>query len=78
MPAITRFDDRCTGHDCWPPRVNDEASSNVFVNNKGVHRLTDHWVAHTCRRNTHDGYLSSSSENVFANNLGIGRIGDHI
>ena len=42
MPGIVRLGDYCSGHDGYPPRPNDEASINVFVNSKGVHRVGDH------------------------------------
>lgn len=48
MPATVRLGDQCTGHGCFPPRVNDSASSDVFVNGIGVHRVGDHWVEHCC------------------------------
>lgn len=41
MPGIVRLGDKCSGHDGWPPRPNIEASTNVFVNDLGVHRLGD-------------------------------------
>ena len=46
MPAVVRLGDICTGHGCWPPRQNIEASQNVFVNGRGVHRLGDAWAVH--------------------------------
>jgi len=46
MPAVVRLGDICTGHGCWPPRQNIEASPNVFVNGRGVHRLGDAWAVH--------------------------------
>ena len=75
MPGIVRLGDMCSGHGCWPSRPNDEASTNVFVNNLGVHRLGDHWVTHTCE-SSHDGVASSSSLTVFCNSKGVCRIGD--
>lgn len=78
MPAVTRLGDVCTGHDCYPPRVNDEASENVFVNGIGVHREGDHWVEHTCGDNTHDGTLETGSSTVFVNGVPAARIGDPI
>ena len=78
MPAVTRLGDVCTGHGCYPPRVNDEASTNVFVNGIGVHREGDHWVTHTCGDNTHDGILETGSSTVFVNGIPAARIGDPI
>jgi uncharacterized Zn-binding protein involved in type VI secretion len=47
MPAVVRLGDNSCGHGCWPPRLNVEASPNVFVNGKGAHRLGDAWDVHT-------------------------------
>lgn len=79
MPAVTRLGDGCTGHGSWPPRVNDSASEDVFVNGIGAHRQTDHWVTH-CNPvpSCHDSTLSSGSSSVFVNDLQLGRIGDPI
>jgi len=46
MPAVVRLGDMSRGHSCFPPRPNIEASSNVFVNGKGVHRVGDAWAIH--------------------------------
>lgn len=77
VQAVARLGDFSTGHGCWPPRPNDESSSNVYVNGLGVHRKTDHWMPHTCV-STHDGELSEGSSTVFVNGLECGRIGDPI
>lgn len=80
MPGIARLADTCTGHGCWPPRPNDQGSSNVFVNGRAVHRVGDHWGSHTCPAipETHDSILASGSSTVFANGAAVGRIGDAI
>lgn len=77
MPAIAFYGCKCTGHDVYPPRPNDQASPNVFVNNLGVHRQGDHW-AHHCSRSCHDSVLSGGSSTVFVNGKPIGRIGDGV
>lgn len=79
MPEVTRKGDQCTGHSDFPPRVNDQGSSDVFVNGIEVHRQGDHWVTHcnsvpTC----HDSTLSAGSSTVFVNGKGVGRVGDSI
>lgn len=76
--ATTRIGDTCTGHDGFPPRSNTSGSSDVFVNNIGVHRVTDTWATHTDNDTTHGGTLVTGSSTVFANNLAVGRIGDSI
>lgn len=78
MPAVVKIGTKCTGHGCHPPRVNDSGSGNVFVNGIGVHRNGDHWVAHTCGKNTHDGTMAGGSGSVFVNSKAIARIGDMI
>jgi len=76
--AVTRLGDNGTGHGCWPPRGNDQASSDVFINNIAVHRVTDHWPVHCCGPACHDSNLADGSGSVFVNNLSIGRINDAV
>lgn len=78
MPAVTRLGDECTGHGCWPPRGNDQASPDVFVNGIAVHRKTDHWPVHCCGPACHDSNCQEGSSNVFINNLPCARIGDPV
>lgn len=78
MPGVTLLSDLCSGHDCFSPRVSDTASSDVFVEGRGIHRQGDHWIVHTCKKNTHDSVLAVGSSSVFVNGLGCGRIGDAI
>lgn len=78
MPAVARLGDKCSGHGCWPPRKNTSASSDVFVNGIGAHRVDDTWAAHTCKKNTHTSILSTGSSTVFVNNKALGRIGDDV
>lgn len=75
MPGIVRLGDYCSGHDGYPPRPNDEASVNVFVNSKGVHRVGDHWPQH-CDDDCHPGFASTGSSTVFVNSKAVCRIGD--
>jgi len=77
MPAVTRVGDECSGHDCYPPRVNDEGSPNVKVNNLSVHREGDHWTSHCCS-SCHDSTTAKGSSTVFINNKHVARIGDPI
>ena len=48
MPAVTRKDDNCTGHGCFPPRANNGGSGNVKTNSKPTHRKGDGWTPHGC------------------------------
>lgn len=78
MPAVARLYDKCSGHGCFPPRVNNEASEDVFVNSKGVHRVGDFWIPHKCNKKMHDSTLAEGSPTVFVNGKAVGRIGDDI
>jgi len=78
MAAATRLGDICSGHGCFPPRVNDEASNNVFINGLGAHRKGDHWVTHCCTIICHDGIAEEGSSKVFINGKAAVRIGDPI
>lgn len=78
MKSATRIGDECTGHDCFPPRINDEGSSNVFINGVGSHRKGDHWVTHCCHDKCHDSSAASGSSSVFANGSSCMRVGDPI
>lgn len=80
MPGAARLNDTCTGHGCWPPRANSEASPDVFINGRGAHRQGDGWAAHTCPviPETHDSTLAAGSPTVFVNGRPLGRIGDPV
>lgn len=78
MPAVTRKGDQCMGHKCYPPRVNDQGSPDVLVNNIQVHRQGDHWVTHCCGDSCHDGVCAVGSSSVYVNNKQVARIGDPI
>lgn len=78
MPKVAFLGSICTGHDCFPPRKCDTASGNVFVEGIPVHRQSDHWVVHVCKKNAHDSILAGGSGTVYVNGLGIGRVGDAI
>lgn len=56
----------------------DEASDNVFVNQKGVVRMGDNVEAHSAAGScaSHAPPLTEGSSSVFANGKAIGRIGD--
>ena len=79
MPAVVRLNDTCTGHEDYPSRKNSEASVNVFVNNRGAHRVGDGWEVH-CNLipECHSGVTSSGSSSVFVNDCALARIGDSV
>lgn len=78
MPGAVRFGDYCSGHGCWPPRPNDQASQDVFVNGRGSHRLGDHWQSHCCSGSCHDAFAAQGSPDVFVNGKSMCRIGDMV
>ena len=65
--AAVRLGDQCTGHGCFPPRVNIEASGNVFINSIGAHRVGDGWAVHCCGPVCHGGSQATGSSTVFVN-----------
>ena len=77
MPGAARFQDICTGHGCWPPRPNNQASPDVFVNGRGWHRRTDNWEIHCCPP-CHGGNLQEGSPDTFINGLEGGRCHDPV
>jgi uncharacterized Zn-binding protein involved in type VI secretion len=77
MSAAARLTDICSGHGCFPSRSNVSASSNVFFNNLGAHRVSDAWAPHSCVT-IHDSVLASGSSTVFVNGLPQGRVGDSV
>lgn len=76
--ALTRQGDTCSGHGCYPPRMNTAGSPSVFANGLPVHRQGDAWAVHACGSSSHAGNLSAGSGSVFANGLPVGRIGDAV
>lgn len=76
--SAARLGDRCSGHGCWPPRPNAEASSDVFINGIGSHRKGDYWPTHCCGSSCHDSVLAEGSPTVFVNGKEKGRIGDPV
>lgn len=78
MPAATRIGDVCSGHGCFPPRINIEGSDNVFINNIGAHRNGDDWAVHCCGDSCHDSTTSGGSSRVYINGKRAARIGDKV
>ncbi len=75
----TVLGDSCSGHGCWPPRPNNEASSDVMVNGIGPHREGDGYQEHCCPdKRCHDGNLSKGSSSVNINGQPAARIGDPV
>lgn len=80
MPGVVRLGDTDSGHGSCLPRKNNSASSDVFVNGKGVHRQGDTWLPHPgvgihC---AHSGSTAQGSPTVFVNGKAVARIGDPI
>jgi Uncharacterized conserved protein len=76
---VHRDGDLTTGHDCWPPTVPATFSSDVFANGRGVVRMGDAIVPHTCPLipEMHGGvYVESRS--VFVNGRPVQIIGSPV
>ena len=78
MPAQTRKGDICTGHGCFPPRVNVEGSPDVIINNIPAHRQGDGWSTHCCGDSCHGSTTAQGSSTVYINNKQAARIGDPV
>lgn len=76
MPSVARFQDYCSGHGGYPPRKNNEASSNVFVNYRGWHRQSDGYQYHCNDNDCHTAQLKTGSSTVYVNDLQAGRLSD--
>ncbi len=91
--AACRKSDLCTGHECYPPRKNDEGSEDVFVNSRPSHRFGDKWLTHSCSTKgkdgkkikllvgsnlPHAGILVQGSKTVFINSKAAGKTGNKI
>jgi len=48
MPAATRLNDNCTGHNACPPAPLVEGNPNVIINGQPAGRLGDHYASHGC------------------------------
>lgn len=77
MPAVVRLGDICTGHGCFPPRPNVQASGDVRINGIGAHRRGDGWGVHCCGI-CHGSVLAVGSSTVFVNGQQLARIGDAV
>ena len=78
MPGAVRLGDVCTGHDGYPSRPNTSASTNVYINNIGAHRVQDSWASHCKGPPCHGSSLAAGSPNVYVNGRKLGRIGDAV
>lgn len=79
MPAVHLLGGMCTGHGCYPPRNNVQASPNVFAEGKPVHRQGDMWATHACPPDpSHTAPLAKGSSTVYVNGMQCGRIGDPV
>jgi uncharacterized Zn-binding protein involved in type VI secretion len=78
MPAIARLGDICSGHACFPPRVNTSAASKTFINSIPAHRKGDSWATHRCGKSSHGGTTSGGSGKGFVEGSPLARVGDAI
>lgn len=78
MSAVVRLGDIDSGHGCWPPRPNVQASINHMANGIGIHRQGDGWATHCCGPSCHAGVAAQGSSTVFTNGKQRMRIGDPV
>lgn len=70
-----RLADLSMGH-CFPPRPNISASTNVFINRRGSHRVGDVWPTHCCGDACHSSVSVAGSKTVYVNGRQQMRITD--
>ncbi len=79
MPAATRLNDNCTGHDACPPVPLAEGSPNVFTNGRPAGRRGDHYASHGCVSHPgHQDVIAAGSSTVFINGRPAARKGDAV
>lgn len=79
MPAATRKDDCCTGHDACAPVPLVGCSSNVFTNGRGAGRVGDQYSTHSCVVHPgHQDAIVAGSGTVFINSIPAARKGDSV
>lgn len=79
MPAATRLNDSCTGHDACAPTPLVTASGNVFINGRGAGRVGEQYAAHGCDAHpSHQDSITAGSGTVFINGRPAARVGDAV
>ena len=85
MPGIARENDTCTtGHGCDTTTSldGDDASQNVYANDRRVERKGDstftHLIGTTPVCIPHTDTIKSGSDNVYVNNKSVARMGDDV
>jgi uncharacterized Zn-binding protein involved in type VI secretion len=78
MPPAARLNDKCTGHNCFPSRPINSASSNVRINGIRVARVDDSLAVHNCGTSSHAGTIIDGSSTVRINGRKAARIGDPV
>lgn len=80
MPAVHLLGGMCSGHACYPPRNNLQASGNVFAESIAVHRQGDMWSVHCCGSppSCHTSVLAKGSSTVYVNGKQCARLGDPV
>jgi len=79
MPAATRKDDCCTGHDSCPPVPLVGCSPDVFINGRGAGRVGDPYTPHGCIAHpSHADRIAAGSSTVSINGIPAARVGDAV
>jgi uncharacterized Zn-binding protein involved in type VI secretion len=77
---VTFLGAMCTGHGCWPPRPNVQASHWFFIDGIGVHLQTHAWATHCCPPipECHASVLAAGSPMWYIDGLQVGRHNDPV
>jgi uncharacterized Zn-binding protein involved in type VI secretion len=79
MKPAALFGHSCSGHDCFPPRPNVEASPDVFINGLSVQRMGDTYMPHCCpNKGCHSAVVAQGSSSVTINGVPVARMGDSL
>lgn len=73
MP-IGRVTDLNSGHECFPPTIAIEGSSNTMCNDLPIHRVSDSYMPHCCH-GCHVPHTAVASPSVYVNDLQASHIG---
>lgn len=82
MPAVSRFGDMSTGHDCFPPTpITSTPVSKTFFNNIIAAVVTSQHATHVCGNTVHAGgarAVNKGASKTFIEGNAAARIGDDI
>lgn len=78
MPQAHRVYDKCSGHDCWPPRPLMSGAQTVVTNGNFQAIKGGRYAPHICGTNGHAAEVSEGSNTVIINGYSASRVGDKV